>query len=152
MVSSLRRADCILLLSKQCINYGKSVFSQAPIYTAAFSPDGNYLVSAGDDNRVLIWDLRNGKILKDLKGHTDTLYTTAFSADGSLLVSGGLDNSIRVWNAEAILKQGTNADDKYSNDSVAHLISAYSTKATSVLEVHFSQGNLLLAAGLHETR
>ena len=123
---------------------------QAPIYAATFSPDGTHLVSAGDDNRVLVWDLRNGKILKELRGHTDTLYSVAFSRDSSMLVSGGLDNSIRVWNAEAILKLGT--DEQSSNDSLSHLISAYSTKATSVLELHFSQGNLLLAAGLHETR
>lgn len=62
-----------------------------------------------------------------------------------MLVSGGLDNSIRVWNADAILKCGNEG----KNDC---LISAYSTKATSVLELHFAQGNLLLAAGLHETR
>ena len=113
----------------------------------SFSPDGTYLVSAGDDNRVLVWDIRNGRILKDLRGHTDTLYSVAFSKDGSMLVSGGLDNSIRVWNAETVLKTGN--EGKSASDC---LISAYSTKATSVLELHFSQGNLLLAAGLHETR
>ena len=94
-----------------------------------------------------MWDIRNGKILKDLRGHTDTLCSIVFSRDGSMLVSGGLDNSIRVWNAETILKSGY--DGKSGSD---HLISAYSTKTTSVLELHFSQGNLLLAAGLHETR
>ena len=102
-------------------------------------------MSAGDDHRVLVWDIRNGKILKDLRGHADTLYSVAFSKDGSMLVSSGLDNSIRVWNAESVLKNG-------SGGKSDCLISAYSTKATSVLELHFSQGNLLLAAGLHEAR
>ncbi len=90
-------------------------------------------------------------MLKDLKGHSDTLYSVAFSKDGSVLVSGGLDNSIRVWNAEAVLKHGT-AEGQINNESLNYLISAYSTRATSVLEMQFSQGNLLLAAGLHETR
>eukprot|EP00794_Sanderia_malayensis_P005269 gene5269-5935_t len=123
---------------------------QAPVYTTTFSPDGTYLVSAGDDHRVIVWDVRNGKILQDLKGHLDTIYSTAFSKDGSFLVSGGLDNTIRVWNAEAIFKHGT--DGQSASDSANYLIAAYSTKATSVLEMQFSQGNLLLAAGLLETR
>ncbi len=65
-----------------------SLFSQGPVHNVTFSPDGKYLASAGVDKMVLIWDLSNGELVAQLKGHTDTVYTLCYSREGSILTSG----------------------------------------------------------------
>ena len=57
----------------------------------AFSPDGKYLASAGEDRRVKIWDLASSALLKDLRGHNDIVQCLTWSRDSNMLVSGGLD-------------------------------------------------------------
>ena len=61
---------------------------QGPVHNVTFSPDGKYLASAGVDRMVLIWDLSNGELVAQLKGHTDTVYSLCYSREGSVLTSG----------------------------------------------------------------
>jgi WD40 repeat protein len=70
------------------------------VYGLAFSPDGRTLVSEGDDNRVLWWDLKTGKQVRQQQGNYSTyLSSLAFSADGRRFASRGNNNSICVRDA-----------------------------------------------------
>lgn len=66
----------------------------------AYSPDGSTLaVSFG--NNVTLWDATNGSLLRELRGHADSVYGLAFSPDGSQLASGAADKRAIVWDVEA---------------------------------------------------
>lgn len=62
-----------------------------------FSPDGRWLVSGSDENRVAIHDAASGGLLRSLSGHRETLTALAFTPDGRTLVSSSCDRTLRLW-------------------------------------------------------
>jgi len=67
------------------------------IYTIAFSKNGKMIVSGGNDNTVVIWDVSTGKSIKNLFGHSNYVRTISFSPDGTKLASGSKDGTIILW-------------------------------------------------------
>lgn len=63
----------------------------------AWSPDGAFLASCGDDRSILIWDMTTGKVREPLLGHNGPIYGLAWSPDGRRLASCSEDRSIRIW-------------------------------------------------------
>jgi len=72
----------------------------APIWTLAFSPDGQTLASGGSDRKVRFWDIVTGKCFKTLSGHQGSVWSVAFSPDGKTLASTSEDDSLKLWQIE----------------------------------------------------
>lgn len=72
------------------------------IYSIGWSADGNRIATGSADKTVTVWDPKAGKVLKMLKGHTDTVKacswtpTESFDAVPLLLTTGGF--SANLWN------------------------------------------------------
>ncbi len=85
------------------------------IRSLAVSPDGTKLASVGNDLIVKLWNIADGKLVRELKGHESYVYNAAFHPNGKTLVTGDLYGNLfdwdwttgekkRAWKAETLTK------------------------------------------------
>jgi tricorn protease-like protein len=67
----------------------------ALIWRMAFTPDGKFIVTAGDDKVIRVWDWRTSKTVRTIRGQSGPglegkIYGMALSPDGRWLAVGGI--------------------------------------------------------------
>ncbi len=80
---------------------------KALIRDVAFTPDGRYLVSAGNDKLIRVWDIETGQTVRTLRGQIGAgpegkIYGMALSPDGRWLAAGGMMATYTGDNAEEV--------------------------------------------------
>jgi WD40 repeat protein len=66
------------------------------VLTVAWSPDGKYIASAGEDKTVQVWDATTYQLIVKYEDHSDKVHCLAWSPDGHYLASGGKDHKLRI--------------------------------------------------------
>ena len=106
----------------------------ARVTSAAFSPDGRLIVTAGDDGPARVWDAITGQEVRQLAGDGDSVLSATFSPDGRLIATADF-HSARVWDA--------------ATGQEVHQLTGH---AASVLSAAFSpDGRLIVTAGYDGT-
>ncbi len=68
--------------------------------TVAWSPDGRYIASAGQENTAQIWEALTGKLLVNYTGHSAGVTVAVWSPDGKYIASASFPDGIaNVWDA-----------------------------------------------------
>jgi eukaryotic-like serine/threonine-protein kinase len=73
----------------------------AEVNAVAWSPDGRYIASAGDDNCVLVWEATSKNVITHFQSHSDIVQVVAWSPDGNNVASASIDHTVRIWNARS---------------------------------------------------
>ncbi len=117
--------------------YGTFIGHKAVIYTAQFSPDNEYLVTASDDGLAIVWNLGGGSEEAVLSGHSGGVTSAEYSPDGSMIATSGFDGSVRLWDARS-----------------GELLHGFTGHTDLVYQVRFSPdgGSLLSASADHTAR
>ena len=68
------------------------------VYSVAFLPMGNSLVSVGEDRFIKRWRTDFTKEMQRLRGHTTYIPSLAYSNDDRFFASSSWDNTIKLWN------------------------------------------------------
>ena len=110
-------------------------------YAVTYSPDGQYLASAGADGTVRVWDRLNGATGYVLPAQTQTVIGLAYSPDGRRLAWAGTDGVVIVWTRP---KDGVQP----AHNSITHFVG----HVGQVRGVAFSpDGHTLATAGRDKT-
>ncbi|MCM3923209.1 hypothetical protein ND748_16265 [Frankia sp. AiPs1] len=67
------------------------------VHAVAVAPAGTWIVSAGRDGSVRIWEVATGRERARLTGSTGWVRALAVAPDGTWIVSAGGDGSVRIW-------------------------------------------------------
>lgn len=70
---------------------------QGTVYSAKFSPDSKYIVSASADATAKIWNNR-GQLVRTLNGHNKAVTQALFSPDGQQVLTASDDYTAKLWN------------------------------------------------------
>lgn len=123
------------------------------IFTLCFSNDYKYLLSAGRDAHLKIWDSKNEFELKeDIVAHMYAINHIEFNPDGQYFVTCSMDKSIKVWDAIEfkLLKvidkaryagHGTSVNKLLWMKHQDYLISCSDDRSISIWDISFSKSN-----------
>lgn len=63
----------------------------------AYSPDGQFIVTGGEDAKVKLWNVHNGFCFVTFTEHTSSVTAVEFSHNKKFLVSASLDGTVRAY-------------------------------------------------------
>lgn len=62
-----------------------------------YSPDGQRIITAADDGKIKVWDVKSGFCIVTFTEHNGGVTACEFSKKGNVLFTSSLDGSVRAW-------------------------------------------------------
>jgi WD40 repeat protein len=71
------------------------------VFALEYSPDGQWLLTAGRDAHLKAWDAKGGMgLVKDHVAHLQTINDIVFAPDGRHFATASMDKTIKIWRTE----------------------------------------------------
>lgn len=70
---------------------------ESPALCISLSEDGHLFAAGCVDGIIRVWNVANGRLLTNLKGHTGSVESIDFAPQGLILASAGLDGQTMIW-------------------------------------------------------
>lgn len=125
------------------------------VFDIAFSPDSQFIASAGEDRSILLIDVKTGEVVKRMEGHIGPVRDIDFNAEGNLLASSSDDGIVILWTIPdgdflrrylGHLSPVSNLD---FNPTVDELISVGENRSIVQWDVHHTLNDLVTWACAH---
>ncbi|WVZ55100.1 hypothetical protein U9M48_005808 [Paspalum notatum var. saurae] len=71
--------------------------SAKKLFCCDFSLNGELLASAGDENKVFIWNLKNNLEQRSWEAHSRFITDISFCLNGTMLATASSDKTVRLW-------------------------------------------------------
>jgi len=104
---------------------------EGSIFSVTVFPDGRRMASGSLDRTVRLWDLKDGVVLKKMKGHSGKVWSVAVSRDGQFIASGDENGELIAWHGD-------------TGEPLTQIIKVHSKQ---ILSLDFSPDGDLLATG-----
>jgi len=72
------------------------------IVFASYGPDGKYIITAGSDSSIIIWNADRMTIYRTLTGLKARPNMAVISEDNEFVLAGGKDNIVSMWNLNTL--------------------------------------------------
>ena len=100
------------------------------VRSVAFSPDGRYLASVGQEAGVKLWEVASGREITTIAGKASGYFSVVFSADGKYLLAGGGEGVLELFDVAAA-KSIRSFNHRYFGGPVCWLSAASLSRATA---------------------
>jgi WD40 repeat protein/tetratricopeptide (TPR) repeat protein len=70
------------------------------VMSAAFSPDGRYILTGSWDSTARLWEMDTGREVRKFEPHGGLITDAAFSPDGRYVLTASWDDTVRLWEAQ----------------------------------------------------
>ncbi len=134
------------------------------VRSIAFTPDGNTLISAGDDKQIILWQRQHQQfVLQKRLSAEDKVRAVAISPDGKLLATGDASGVISLWELPQVKQQAvadknlSGLEDLTGLDSSVNLMTPKKTLKQHTAQISESglafnaTGKLLASASYDDT-
>ncbi|KAH8739851.1 hypothetical protein FG386_002070 [Cryptosporidium ryanae] len=72
----------------------------APVVSLSWSPDDSKVVVGTEDDRVTIWNVHTGKLLRQLDGHSHMVMGVSWDPKDQFIASQSSDQTVRLWKSK----------------------------------------------------
>ena len=116
------------------------------VNSVSFSPNGQFIVSGGDNGTIKLWSLE-GKEITTLN-HGAAVNNVTFSPDSQFIASAGDDNTVKIWNVNPQSLKTFQGGSQISFSPDGQLIASVgcfdnATNCTNTMKLWRSDGTLL---------
>ena len=83
---------------------------KGPVHCVALSPDCKLVLSGDQEDTALLWDVSTGRLVRELKGHKDTVVAAEWSPDGKRFATASMDGTVFVYRTDKTKVRELKAD------------------------------------------